>query len=63
MFEFNVGAVLKFLDKEFTIKVRCWREDMEKVKIAYQCTDEIGDIHVFEEKFIIDEINREKGLE
>lgn len=63
MFRFNVGTVIKFLDKEFTVKSRCWKEDINSVSITYQCIDEIGDTHVFSEEFIIDEINREKGLE
>jgi hypothetical protein len=63
MFEFDVGTVLKFLDKEFTIKSRCCKENMECKSITYQCTDEIGDTHVFTEELIVEEINREKGIE
>lgn len=62
MFIFNVGAIIKMFDKKFTIKSRCWKEDINGKRVTYQCEDEIGDIHKFSETFIEQNTDREKGL-
>lgn len=53
MFSFNVGQTIYIDDKKYLIE-KIVRKQTREISITYYiCIDDIGDIHKFDEEFII----------
>lgn len=53
MFSFYVGQTIYIDDKKYSIESRVRKENREMLKTYYICLDEIGDIHKFDEEFLV----------
>lgn len=60
MFKYKVGSVVCLYGKLFTIKRRTWKETIDYIDISYDCIDEVKDIHKFNEKTILRDIEEMK---
>lgn len=58
MFSFCVGEIIYIDDKKYSIESRVKKETREMDITYYICLDEIGDVHKFDEEFLINNIEK-----